>query len=106
MKLAEKLLSLIANIKSEFNPEYSPKDKYHDEKYLTELLASELEFALKEANYDLDKAGEMLAEFISEDIARVCNKEQVLGILEKLTFKEFVEPYLDTATWEGISPLS
>lgn len=92
--------SLISNIESEFDYEYVPEDKYHDDRYLTELLASETKFAIHESNYDLDRAGLLLSEFILEDIAHCCKKEQILKILDTLKFKEFVEHYLDSENWE------
>lgn len=100
MTLVNKILNAIAKIESEFDADFIPEDKYHNDKYLENLLASETRFAIHEANFDLDRAGLLLSEFIEEDIAHVCNKEQVLGILDKLNFKEFVEPYLENANWE------
>lgn len=100
MTLAEQILVLISNIESKFDNEYIPRDKYHDDKYLKELLASEVKFAIHESNYDLDRAGLLLSEFILEDIAHVCNKEQILKILDELKFKEFVEHHLDSENWE------
>lgn len=99
MNLANKILAncLVVD-QNEFIP---TGNKYHDDKYLTQLLSSEVHFVIRESNKDLDAAGEMLAEFIEEDIAHVCNKKQVLGILDKLDFREFVEPYLKNANWES-----
>lgn len=46
MTLAEQILVSISDIERKYDNKYVPEDKYHDDRYLTELLASETKFAI------------------------------------------------------------